>query len=72
MKELLTRLIGHRIDVLCSGSSGVRGEVVKVEGGLLHLREDEQVCYIAIDRISVVWEVRDGEHRAGFVSPPRH
>jgi hypothetical protein len=24
-------------------------------------------CYVAVDKILVVWEARDDEHRAGFV-----
>ena len=47
----------------------MRGEVLKVEDGVLHLRDsDDKTCYVAIDKIVVVWEARDEEHRAGFVS----
>jgi hypothetical protein len=69
MQELLERMKGKRLDVYCGGASSLRGEVLKVEGGVLHLRDDEeQVCYVAIERIIVVWEARDeDEHRAGFV-----
>jgi hypothetical protein len=71
MQEFLSRMIGRRIDIFCCGAASLRGEVVKVEGGVLHLRDDEQhVGYVAIDKIAVVWEVRDNEHRAGFVSIP--
>ena len=63
-------MIGKRLDVYCSGSSSLRGEVLKVESGVMHLRDnDGKSCYIAIDKIVVVWEARDDEHRAGFVSP---
>ena len=49
----------------------MRGEVLKVEAGVLHLRDsDNKTCYVAIDKILVVWEARDEEHRAGFV--PSH
>jgi hypothetical protein len=69
MQEFLSRMIGRRIDIFCGGASSLRGEVIKVEGGVLHLKDDEQhMCYVAIDKIAVVWEVREGEHRAGFVS----
>ncbi len=38
-------------------------------GGVLHLKDDEQLCYVAVDKIAVVWEARDDDqHRAGFVS----
>ena len=69
MQELLATLIGRTIDVFCGGASSVRGEVVKVEGGVLHLKDDDaQTCYVAIDKIIVVWEKRDEDHHAGFVS----
>jgi hypothetical protein len=71
MQEFLSRMIGRRIDIFCGGASSLRGEVIKVEGGVLHLKdEDQMTCYVAIDKIAVVWEARDQEHRAGFVSSP--
>jgi hypothetical protein len=69
MNELLSNMIGKKIDVLSIGSSSLRGEVLKVEGGLLHLKDsDEKTCFVAIDKITVVWDARDEEHRAGFVT----
>lgn len=69
MREFLSKMIGRRIDVYCGGASSLRGEVVKLEGGVMHLKdEDGQMCYVAIDRIIVVWDTREDEHRAGFVS----
>ena len=70
MQELLVKLIGKKIDLVCSGSSSLRGEVLKVESGVLHLKDnDDKTCFVAIDKITVVWEARDDEHRAGFVTP---
>ena len=71
MQEFLSRMIGRKIDIFCGGASSLRGEVIKVEGGVLHLKDEDQLmCYVAIDKIAVVWEARDQEHRAGFVSSP--
>ena len=68
MKEFLSKMIGHRVDVFSGGASSLRGEVVKVEDGVLHLKDsDGKMCYVAIDKIVVVWDARDEEHRAGFV-----
>jgi hypothetical protein len=68
MKEFLSKMIGHRVDAFCGGASSLRGEVVKVEEGVLHLKDnDGKMCYVAIDKIVVVWDARDEEHRAGFV-----
>lgn len=70
MQEFLSRMIGRRLDVFCGSASTLRGDVVKVEGGVLHLKDEEgHLGYVAIDKIAVVWEVREPEHRAGFVSP---
>ncbi|HEX7997718.1 MAG TPA: MM0924 family protein [Pyrinomonadaceae bacterium] len=69
MNEFLSRMIGRKIDIFCGGASSLRGEVLKVEGGVLYLKDDDDMtCYVAIDKIAVVWEARDPEHRAGFVS----
>ena len=71
METFLARFIGKKIDVYCGGASSVRGEVLKVETGVLHLRDDEgKNCYVAIDKIVAVWEARDDSHPAGFVPPP--
>ena len=71
MEDFLSRLIGRKLDVYCAGGSSLRGEVLKVEMGVLHLRDaDGKNCYIAVDKIVVVWEARDDEHRAGFVPAP--
>ena len=70
MRELLLKMVGKKLDLFCGGASSLRGKVVKVEGGVLHLRDDEkQTCYVAIAHIVAVWEVReDRETRPGFVS----
>jgi uncharacterized protein DUF6897 len=69
MKEFLSKMIGKKIDAFCGGASSLRGEVIKVEDGVLHLKDDNnKMCFVAIDKIVVVWDARDEEHRAGFVS----
>jgi hypothetical protein len=71
VEDFLSRLIGRKLDIYCGGGSSLRGEVLKVEMGVLHLRDaDGKSCYIAVDKIVVVWEARDDEHRAGFVPAP--
>jgi hypothetical protein len=73
VEDFLSRLIGRKIDIYCGGSASLRGEVLKVESGVLHLRDDEgKQCYVAIDKITVVWEARDDDHRAGFVPTPNN
>ena len=69
MKELLPRFIGKKIDLYCGGASSLRGEVLSVESDIVHLRDDDgKSCYVAIDKIIVIWEAKDDDHRAGFVS----
>jgi Domain of unknown function (DUF6897) len=71
MREFLSKMIGRKVDVFCGGSSSLRGEIIKVEDGVLHLKDsDQKLCYVAIDKIVVVWEAKDDEHRAGFVPTP--
>ncbi len=69
MQQFLSKMIGKKIDVYCGGASSLRGEVVKVEEGVLHLKDDDKkMCFVAIDKIMVVWDAKDEDHRAGFVS----
>ncbi|HXL82251.1 MAG TPA: MM0924 family protein [Pyrinomonadaceae bacterium] len=69
MERFLAGFIGKKLDVYCGGASSLRGEVLKVEDGVLHLKDnDGKICFVAIDKIVVVWEAREDEHRAGFVS----
>ena len=68
MQQFLSSMIGKKIDVFCGAASSVRGEVVKVEDGVLYLRDsDQRMCFVQIDKINVVWDARDDDHRAGFV-----
>ncbi len=69
MNDILSKLVGKKVDLRCEGSASLRGEVIKVEGGMVKLRDSEdKICFVAIDKIVVVWEAPDDEHRAGFVS----
>jgi hypothetical protein len=71
VEDFLSRLIGRKLDIYCGAGASMRGEVLKVEMGVLHLRDDDgKNCYVAVDKIVAVWEARDDEHRAGFVPPP--
>jgi hypothetical protein len=68
MEQLLLKLIGHEIDVVCSGASSLRGECAGVEAGILHLKDEHgEVCYIAIDKIVAVWEKKPHDRHPGFV-----
>lgn len=68
MRELLSTLINRKIDLRCDSTTSLRGEVVKLENDVLHLRdEDGQMCYVSVEHISVVYETRDHAMRAGFI-----
>ena len=68
MRELLSKLINKEVDVVCTGTSSLRGKVVKVEDAVLQLKDDEDnVCYVAIDKIIAVWEKRDRDRHPGFI-----
>jgi hypothetical protein len=68
MYELLSKMIDREVDVVCAGASSLRGKIVKVEAGVLQLRDDgDNDCYVAIDKIVAVWEKRDKDRHPGFV-----
>jgi hypothetical protein len=41
MRDLLSKLIGKEVDVLCTGTSSLRGTITKIDGDVLHLKDDE-------------------------------
>ncbi|MBK9216557.1 MAG: hypothetical protein IPM59_13370 [Chloracidobacterium sp.] len=68
MEELLKQLMGKKIDVTCGTNAAFRGDVIDVKNGVLYLRdEDERVAYVAIDKVAVVYEIKDEHHRPGFI-----
>jgi hypothetical protein len=68
MRDLLSKLIDKEVDVVCTGTSSLRGTVTKVDGDVLHLKDDnDDVCYVAIDKIIAVWQKRDKDRHPGFV-----
>jgi len=68
MKELLSRMVGREVDLVCTGTSSLRGKIVEVNDQVLQLRDNEDnVCYVAVDKIVAVWEKRDKDRHPGFV-----
>ena len=68
MEELLKQLMGKKIDVTCGTNAAFRGDVMNVKSGVLYLRdENEKVAYVAVDKIAVVFEVKDQHSRPGFL-----
>ncbi len=68
MEEFLKQLMGKKVDISCGASANFSGEVVNVIDGVLFLRDDEErAAYVAIDKIAIVWEEKENQHRPGFV-----
>lgn len=68
MEEFLKQLMGKKIDVSCGTNATFRGDIVDVKNGVLYLRdESERVAYVAIDKIAVIYEVKDHVARPGFL-----
>ena len=71
MEELLKKFIGKEIDVAFGPNYVVRGEISDVRDGIAYLTdEDKRSVYIAVDKVSVVWEVKSVHSRPGFVISP--
>ncbi len=69
MEELLKQLMGKKVDISCGTNAIFSGEVVDIKGGILYLRDDEErVAYVSIERVAIVWEVKEHQTRPGFVS----
>ena len=68
MEELLRKFVGKQIDIAFGVNSVVRGEVKDVGNGLALLEDEEQRrVYVALDKITVIWEVKEAHSRPGFV-----
>ncbi len=66
MRELLAKMVGKKLDLFCGGTSSLRGKLVKVDEGVAHLvDEDDQMFYVAVERIVVFSETKS-DQRAGF------
>ena len=69
MREILTKMVGKKIDLFCGGTSSLRGKLVKVDEGVAHLvDENDHMFYVAIERVIVLSETRDSDQRAGFLT----
>jgi hypothetical protein len=68
MEEFLTQMMGKKVDVSCGTGASVRGEVMNVKDGILYLRDEERIAYVAVEKVAVVWEVKEHEVRTGFVT----
>jgi len=69
MEELLTQLLGKKIDVTCGTNATFRGDVMDVKSGVLYLRDEaDKVAYVAIDKIAVIYETNEHSTRPGFVN----
>lgn len=58
MRNFLERNLGKELEVQCEGMT-MSGKVMKIEGDVLHLEKDEVTCYINIEKIIVVWDLRE-------------
>jgi hypothetical protein len=68
MEELIKRLSGRKVDISCGSGAILRGEIVDVQNGVLHLKdEDQKAAYVAIDKIATVYECSDSASRPGFI-----
>ena len=68
MEERIKSLMGNKIDGRCGSGAMLRGEVIEVKNGDLHLRdEDDKSAYVAIDKIATIYECSDSAARPGFI-----
>ncbi|MCA1623731.1 MAG: hypothetical protein LC768_07620 [Acidobacteria bacterium] len=68
MEEFLKQLMGKKVDIAFGSTAIVRGDIIEIKDAVLHLRDEhERVAYVAINKIAVVWEVKEHQTRPGFV-----
>ena len=68
MEELLKSFVGKQVDISFGANSIVRGDVSEVRDGVLFMEdEDQRAVFISIDKINVVWQIKETHSRPGFV-----
>lgn len=68
MEDFLIEMLGKRVDIACGEAAFIRGEIIAVKNGILHLRDEEQRnVYVAVNKIAAIWEVRENHQRPGLV-----
>ena len=68
MEEIISRLVGSKVDVGFGTTAIIRGEVRSVENGVINMiDENDTPVYIAIDKIATVYECSDNTTRPGFI-----
>lgn len=68
MEELLTQLMGKKVDITCGSNAAFRGDVVDVKDGVLYLRDEaDKVAYVAVDKIAVIYECKEPAAKPGFL-----
>lgn len=68
MEEILREKVGRRFEIFF-GASTLRGEIREVRQGVLYLRDNKHLNYIAIGKITFARELLEGDElQAGFVA----
>lgn len=68
MEEFVKQLMGKKVDIAFGSSAIVRGDIIDVKEAVLHLRDEhDRIAYVAVNKIAVVWEVKEHQTRPGFV-----
>ncbi len=69
MEQVLSSLVGKKVDVNCGASAIFRGEIESCENGVLRVRDEGGKDYfVAVDRVIAVSEVTDPASRPGFIA----
>src|SRR5689334_8580824 len=58
VRNFLESRLGKEVEMQCEGTT-VKGKIVKIEGNVLHLKDDDEVCYINIEKIVIVWDLHE-------------
>ncbi len=69
MQEILSKLIGSKVDLNCGNGAIYRGEITELKDGVAVICDEEgRVSYLAVDKIAAVTEISDAASRPGFIS----
>ena len=69
MERIIESMRGKRVDILCAGGGTLRGEISKINDGIVEVVCDDGRCgFVVADKIAAIVDVKENGSRPGFVA----
>lgn len=73
MKHILSSYLNKTIEIHIGGSMTIKGKLLDIVDDLAKIEaQDETTCYVPLDKIHMVCEVKEKDKPVGFVTKSGH